>query len=116
MQTLNIGLDTNDGKVLGIGRIANSLENHGYTISKISVVESDTEPTAVVDVIAQAWAKNMYSVAQDLAQDAIAVSTGGDLIQGVLVGPSAENWGEFNPEYFFMHDGTRMSARSGVVA
>lgn len=117
MQTLNIGLDCSNGRMLTVGRIATTLELFGYSIHRLTVVESDTEPTAVVDVTAAEGAGQMYDVALALTQEAIAVATGGDLIQGVLVGPGAENWGEFNPNFFFMHDGSRMgNVMSGVVA
>jgi hypothetical protein len=117
MQTLNIGLDCPTGTVLTVGRIATTLELFGYSIHRLSIVESDTEPTAVVDVTAQDGASDMHDVAMALTQEAIAVATGGDLIQGVLVGPGADNWGEFNPDFFFMHDGSRMgNVMSGVAA
>ena len=42
-----------------------------------------------------------------LRQEAIAQFDGE---QGGLYGPQAEKWGDFNPEFFIMPDGRRMSA------
>jgi hypothetical protein len=29
---------------------------------------------------------------------------------GVLYGPKAEEWGPFNPEFFYLPDGTKLSS------
>lgn len=81
---------------------------------------SDTEPTLVIEVQPLSRSPSLVlaafaSVAVDLQQDCIAVyrpKTGG----GCLVGPKAAEWGPFNPEFFILPNGTRLSGPAAQAA
>ena len=81
-----------------------------------TLLQSDTEPTIVVsanhtgDVAACTnW------LAEKLNQDCIAVfDTEGD--KTGLYGPRAAAWGDFNPEFFLLADGTRLSDHAALRA
>ena len=84
-----------------------------------NVQESDTETTVVAVVrFPESNARalnNVYRLASRLGQDCIAAydqSTG----NGYLLGPGAEAWGAFNPEFFLMLDGTRLPSPLQVAA
>lgn len=80
-----------------------------------ALLQSDTEPTIVVranhngDVAACTnW------LAEKLNQDCIAVfDIEGDLTG--LYGPRAAAWGDFNPEFFLLPGGTRLSDHGTVL-
>ena len=109
---LNIGLNTTDGAIT-IEEARQVLAAYGFSILREALLESDTEPTLVAEVAT--WfatpltvLQRLYQVSEDLDQDCIAVYrglTGG----GALVGPRADAWGPFNPEYFLLLDGRRLS-------
>jgi hypothetical protein len=83
-------------------------------IVRDTVLASDTEPTLVAEVISLnsnplIILQLLNRIAEDLDQDCIAVyreRTG----KGSLVGPRANAWGKFNPEFFFNIDGSRLAA------
>lgn len=51
----------------------------------------------------------VYQLAQELEQDCIAAYSP-ELNRGVLIGPNAEAWGEFNLEYFGRFDDVQRAA------
>lgn len=75
-----------------------------YTERELISVEyrnSESEPTMVLQILDTVEnAKTFFwYLSRDLRQDCIAlVDDNGQ--NGVLVGPKAEKWGEFNPEFF----------------
>lgn len=79
------------------------------------VYDSDTEPTVVAVVALQhnAWriAHALELVATALAQEAVAVYNPENNV-GILIGPKAEQWGPFNPEFFIMPSGQRLAAKA----
>lgn len=111
---LNIGLNTTDG-VIAIEKARKVLRAYGFSILREALLESDTEPTLVAEAEMATWfaapltvLQRLYQVSEELDQDCIAVYhglTGG----GALVGPRADAWGPFNPEYFLLLDGRRLS-------
>jgi hypothetical protein len=118
---LNIGLNVGATTTLSahVARqilIANDL----LPVNDGVVHASDTEPTLVIEV--QPLSRNPFLVlaalkatADDLQQDCIAVyrpKTGG----GSLVGPKAAEWGPFNPEFFILPNGTRLSGPAAQAA
>lgn len=108
---LNIGLNTTDGAIT-IEEARKTLRAYGFSILREALLESDTEPTLVAEV-ATGFATTLtvlqllYQVSEELKQDCIAVYR--ELTGGALVGPRADAWGPFNPEYFLLLDGRRLS-------
>lgn len=110
---LNIGLNTAGGAI-AIEEARKALRAYGFSILREALLESDTEPTLVAEV-ATGFATTtltvlqlLYQVSEELEQDCIAVYREYAL-GGVLVGPRADAWGPFNPEYFLLLDGRRLS-------
>lgn len=123
---LNIGLNGVPQEVdyvYSIGRKIPALETAltsvkclNFKVIASAVVESDTEPTLVVrathagDVrVCTTW------LAEKLSQDCIAVYIPSKN-EGHLYGPRASEWGDFNPEFFFMLDGSRLSGELKAAA
>ena len=109
---LNIGLNTADGAI-AIEEARKVLRAYGFSILREALLESDTEPTLVAEV-ATGFATTLtvlqllYQVSEELKQDCIAVYRG--LTRGgALIGPRAAEWGPFNPEFFLLLDGRRLS-------
>lgn len=108
---LNIGLNSASG-VIPAEQARKVLRAYGFSILREALLESDTEPTLVVEVstgfaTTLAVLQLLYQVSEELKQDCIAVYRG--LTGGALVGPRADAWGPFNPEYFLLLDGRRLS-------
>ena len=109
---LNIGLNTADGAI-AVEEARQALAANEFLIVRDAVLESDTEPTLVAEVISPnanpfLALQLLRRVADELDQDCIAVYrelTGG----GALIGPRAAEWGPFNPEFFLLLDGRRLS-------
>lgn len=109
---INIGLNTADGAITP-EEARETLRAYGFSILRDAVLESDTEPTLVAEVINPGASpiilpQLLHIVAEELDQDCIAVYrelTGA----GSLIGPRAAEWGPFNPEYFLLLDGRRLS-------
>lgn len=109
---VNIGLNTADGAIT-IEEARETLRAYGFSILREALLESDTEPTLVAEVAtgfatALTVLQLLYQVAEELEQDCIAVYRECTL-GGALVGPRADAWGPFNPEYFLLLDGRRLS-------
>lgn len=70
------------------------------------VEQSDTEPTLVirasVEHVGIEAHRRVFALAEQLNQDCIAarVTSNGETIAEDLIGPRAEAWGDFNPEFF----------------
>ena len=119
---LNIGL--NVGATTAISaEVARQIliANHLLPVDDGVVHASDTEPTLVIAVEPLMLRnpllvmQSLKAVAVDLQQDCIAVyrpKTGG----GSLVGPKAAEWGPFNPEFFILPNGTRLSGPAAQAA
>ena len=108
---LNIGLNTADGAI-AVEEARKTLRAYGFSILREALLESDTEPTLVAEVATRfattiTVLQPLYQVSEELKQDCIAVYRG--LTGGALVGPRADAWGPFNPEYFLLLDGRRLS-------
>jgi hypothetical protein len=126
---LNIGLDNVPADLSYTNGVLNPLttrralqatqaaRNHGFDIVRAKVVQSDTELTLVIlaedNGIGQDNRVDMLAVA--LKQDCIAIWSV-DQQYGQLIGPKAAAWGEFNPEFFFMLDGTRLAQPTQLAA
>lgn len=109
---LNIGLIRADNKQpLGHLFVEQYLGHIGLDVREFKIFQSDSEPTAVV-VIRTAksplFTNTLNDIARFLQQEAIAWCSPAKL-RGELFGPKASLWGDFNPQYFLMPDGRRLS-------
>ena len=120
----NIGLEAKDAA----GNV--SLVEHGEVCEFVhelagcgfygSLLESHTEPTLVLefDYAELREHASITDVALEICehfnQDCVAVYNTA-LEAGQLIGPRAEAWGDFNPEYFFLVDGTHPVATAPEV-
>lgn len=116
---LNIGLKVGAAQTLAAHVALEIVKANEFLVGAHKVVESDTESTLVCEVRylgGPTWAsKLLHQIAVDLKQDCIAVyspKTGG----GALIGPNRHAWGQFNPEFFILPDGTRLSEQSARKA
>lgn len=106
--TLNVGLST--AEVEGSGqitpqRVREALEQMGVPVENLTVHESDTEPTAVVELGRALTPMEANHLSVELKQEAIAQRNADGT--GELFGPKAQEWGPYNPSYFLMPDGKR---------
>lgn len=120
----NIGLETKDaaGNVGLLDAEAVCEFIHGLTNCGFygALHESRTEPTLVLEFDYAELRENIgltklaYRICERFHQDCVAVYNTG-LEAGQLIGPRAEAWGDFNPEYFFLVDGTHPVAAQPEV-
>jgi hypothetical protein len=116
---LNIGLARNDGAPNNtVAQVLQGMQYTGLVYCTGQLLQSDTEPTLVVEVENTSGEDVSYTVgqlAEMLGQDCIAVC---ELPAGpgcgLLAGPNADAWGEFNPEFFLLLDGSRLSSKAAV--
>jgi len=114
--TINIGLHVNGRRntksavVNQAFETARALRALGLKVVRARVVHSNTEPTYVALVTNGVSNNDLIYLCDRLEQDAIAAyyETG----VGTLVGPKAEEWGPFNPEYFLTIDGLPLASVS----
>lgn len=116
---VNVGLNTSSGGTVPADFARKVLAHYGFEVTRYAVLTSDTEPTLVASVNkAYVWTNTVYlltRVAEDLDQDCIAAYSEA-AGKGKLIGPRAAKWGEFNPEYFFLLDGTRLGQQFSQAA
>lgn len=114
---LNIGLARAGQSNIGPGTVLRELHNCGFSVVRNVVRTSDTEPTVVAeclvpDALLGAGYSGLKSMVDFLAklcgQEAIAVWIPEREV-GLLAGPNADAWGQFNPEFFLTYDGARLS-------
>ena len=117
--TLNIGLARDGKSNIGVGTALRDLNSLGFAILRHAGHTSDTEQTLVAEVLhlgsTRMVGNNLYHLATLLGQDCIAV-VNEDTGDRALIGPRADKWGEFNPDYFVMLDGRRMNQPALQVA
>lgn len=107
---INVGRVSSDGtKTFDIDQVFAALHANGIIAHKAfaTTVESDSEPTVVVHA-AIAADSDVVDAALDLEQDCIAVWAS-RAREGSLIGPNAVKWGPFNPRFFFLPSGKRLS-------
>ena len=114
---LNIGCDS---KVLGKippMLVVSAARLRNVDVIAHRVVQSDTEKTVVLhaQIDGPQIAKVLTDLCDVLKQDCIGVYAPG-VRRGDLVGPRAKAWGDFNPAFFFLLAGSRLSANSAAKA
>lgn len=93
---LNIGLNTNTGSALTLREALCAVALAG-SVYGFRRAHSETEQTLVVHC-AELDDGTIFGLSELLQQDCIAaLSVDGD---GALIGPKADAWGTFNPEFF----------------
>lgn len=104
---LNIGLAREGQPNLRFTEVYKALGKAGIVPLEFLTEMSDTEQTVVFEALIPAD-HSVYAVAEALDQDCIALwDRMGN--EGRLVGPRAAKWGDFNPEYFILPNGSRLS-------
>lgn len=109
---LNIGLAREGNSNIGQGTVIREL-TYSFKAIAFEFKHSDTEPTciATVDALSAGYLKQSCEfLCRLLSQDCIAVW---DPVrrEGQLIGPKAEAWGPFNPEFFLLPGGERLAAQ-----
>lgn len=109
---VNIGMARHGTSNISLGTVLRELNNHGFEVVDHLVLQSDTEPTVVARLRTerswQAATIRLHFVSVLLGQDCVAayeLSLG----LGALIGPRADQWGAFNPDFFLLLDGTRLT-------
>ena len=107
---LNVGLSTKevrgDGTFITKTDVLRALHAVGVKVLKTDVHDSNTEPTAVVQIDRGMTVPELDALSAALYQQAIPQLHNG---VGVMAGPEAENWGPFDPAQFKMPDGRWLS-------
>lgn len=110
---LNVGLAVNDGSAIEPAHALAALRAR-LGVSKllgVSVAQSDTEPTLIVELNQPLSAPNAFDLSRALRQDCIAQWNGE---HGELYGPAAWRWEPFNPAFFLCPDGSRLAAEQAA--
>lgn len=116
---LNIGLARTGKSNLNTRDVIATLQANGFWPVMTEVFQSDSEPTLVAVVDAHRAARlfpmsaSLFNVSAVLEQDCIGAYALG---KGKLIGPRAAEWGQFNPEFFIMPDGTRLASPAAKAA
>ena len=117
--TLNIGLAVDGTEALTAHVAREILAANGILRRDDGVVHtSDTEKTLVVVDVAlkSGLAADLAQTAVDLRQDCIACCwQDAHGYRGQLFGPKAAAWGPFNPAFFLLADGSRLSDSLAVL-
>lgn len=130
---LNVGLDgvpvngdsytngaRNPRRIEQLMAVVQAARRIGFKVLATKMVESDTEPTAVLTVECP-WISGAHGYIRQLAQ-----ATGQqciacwkpDRVKGVMLGATIDldnSWGEFNPALFIMPDGSRLAAQKAAA-
>lgn len=103
---LNIGMAVTDGDPLTEDDVRRAVRNAGLAVEEFSLQQSDTEQTAVIKTDRALSETELNALASTLKQEAVPQYSDG---KGVMAGPKAEAWGDFNPEFFLLPDGGKLS-------
>lgn len=109
---LNIGLARAGKPDIGPCTALRVLREAGFLVEASKLEQSDTERTLVAVVERRNLTDRFgHRVAQALEQDCIAAYNPAikGRVAGSLLGPKAAAWGAFNPAFFIMPDGRRLS-------
>ncbi len=95
---VNVGLNIGDTvDALSQEQVINELAKRGIKVIESTIKKSDTENTLIAKLSKPLTKDELFDLSVDLQQDAIPQLSKG---KGILTGPKAESWGDFNPEYF----------------
>lgn len=111
---LNIGLESKTRNDLTVRGVLDTLTFMGLVPVHYGIHQSNTERTMVVRVhtaelpVGVAPSRAIFKASEALGQDCIAAYIPARDV-GRLIGPRADAWGAFNPEFFLLSDGGRLS-------
>lgn len=112
---LNIGLARQGRSNIGAGTVLREIPSCGFVLLDHSLRHSNTELTVVANVL---LAGDLQRATKQLAlmtgQGCIAVWDT-ETQAGQLIGPKASEWGDFNPEFFLLLDGTPLAESLAAV-
>lgn len=106
---LNVGLDVRPDlrdSNLTPEEVKAAIEAFGVQVTASAVHRSDTENTLVAQLSQPLTGGEVDALSRALHQEAIPQLVG---TKGEMHGPEKEKWGDFNPDYFLMLDGSRAS-------
>lgn len=106
--TVNVGLNTPDGRGITAEDVRVALRDTGVRIVKDAVHQSDTEETVVAKLNRALTPEEAHALAERLHQDAIAQTVGD---AGELHGPKAADWRPFDPAHFLTLEGKRLKEK-----
>lgn len=109
--TVNIGLNPSTkegGQKISRQRALQALRATGRRPRNVKVLQSGSEPTIVADIKPPLSARETFKLSNALRQDAVAQRTAPE--GGMLAGPAASGWGEFNPAFFYTQEGDTLSS------
>ncbi len=104
---LNIGLAREGQPDLTFVEVYNAVTACNISHLSYKILQSDTEETVVVNALIPSDVA-VADLAKRLDQDCIAIW---DLMhsEGRTAGPNTAKWGDFNPYFFFLPNGSRLS-------
>jgi hypothetical protein len=102
MNYLNIGLAVNDCKPNTIEETVSIVCVAGVELCAVELQESDTEETLVISTYTPVTEQQLHEIATKLNQEAVAYYCG-KTSKGILVGPNAHAWGDFNLDRFLFN-------------
>lgn len=110
---LNIGLAREGKDDLTFTEVYKAINTCNISHLRFERVQSDTEETLVVNALIYSDF-DVARLSARLEQDCIAIW---DLAhqEGRLAGPNAAKWGDFNPEFFLLLNGSRLSDARSVA-
>lgn len=106
---LNIGMKVGKSGKLTTKQITDGLKKFGAKLVKKTIKNSGTEPTMIVRLSKPLSEVDLMALSKLLKQEAIPQLSNG---QGIMIGPKAAKWGDFNPEYFLNFSGKPLSKSS----
>lgn len=110
---LNIGLNSRTNGNIGTGTVIREVISC-FGAAAVTFKHSDTELTCIAcvsvnpDLRFDNLENRIHALARLLGQECIAAWVPFSQ-RGFLIGPNAKAWGEFNPAFFILPDGTRLS-------
>jgi hypothetical protein len=107
---INIGLQRAGKPDLTEDQVRTALRTLGFDVFNASIAPSQTELTMIVEVYGHFtnWFQDLMKLSIALNQDCVAVFSYASRT-GMLIGPKAAEWGEFNPDYFMTIFGNKLS-------
>lgn len=96
---VNIGLAHPRGGFISVGKALSALIRIGHPALSFRIEQSATEPTVVAVIEGLPTAQDMHRLSVLCEQEAVAAYDG---VTGLLEGPEAHKWGEFNLDYFIL--------------